>query len=200
MAKLFLIIICVCTVCVQHLVWAQIGKTEFPQHMKTIPDIPQNHRHDIVPRQQSSETNQQQHQQQRLSIDGANNLEYGNRLMQNSNDDVQGDVGNKLNSIENSERMYRKKRHAAHSHSHAENLVEMNPNTDAFIQKLFKNFTNGDGDTMNLIQFENMMKTLNLSNLMSDLQFNQHQAQHHTEDEDGDSHENHAHSNEKVRI
>ena len=81
----------------------------------------------------------------------------------------------------------------------------MNPNTNAFIEKLFIEFTNGDRESMNLIQFENMMKTLKLDRFIEDNQLQQNQQhqlshqQHSTVDTNSDeSDHHHAHSNETV--
>ncbi|XP_055321882.1 zinc transporter foi isoform X2 [Sitodiplosis mosellana] len=86
-----------------------------------------------------------------------------------------------VNPIESShyenDLVHRTKRHAGHSHTNtAENRVEMNPITNTFIEKLFNNFTNGE--TMNLIQFEEMMKTLKLDRFIEDNQLQQQSQQH----------------------
>lgn len=132
MAKLFLIIICVCTACV-HLAWSQMARK---------------------------------------------------------------DVGNKIDY--EFSKVHRMKRHTGHSSSNTitENLIAMNPNTDAFIEKLFKEFTNGNRETMNLIQFENMMKTLKLDRFIEDNQLQRQSQQHSAEKNINENH--HGHSNETV--
>lgn len=186
MAKLFLIIICVCTACV-HLAWAQMARKDLGQPHKWI-DVMQTHRQQGQP--DASES----------AAHVASDLEYGNQVnpIQSSNfnrNDLDAIVENKI--VYDNDKVYRNKRHAGHSHhDNTENLVTMNPNTDAFIEKLFKEFTNGDRDTMNLIQFENMMKTLKLDRFIEDNQL-QRQSTHSTERSHDESNY-HAHSNETV--
>lgn len=177
MAKLFLIIICVCTACV-HLAWAQMARKDLGQHFTS--------------------THRQQ-QGQHESLNSAH-IDYGNQVnpIQNSNfkrNDLDGNVGNKIDY--EFSKVHRTKRHAGHnSHTNTENLVAMNPNTEAFIEKLFKEFTNGDRETMNLIQFENMMKTLKLDRFIEDNQLQRHSEQRSAEkNTDGNQH---GHSNETV--
>lgn len=180
MAKLFLIIICVCTACV-HLAWAQMAKRDLGHW-------------------DSESASKQTHRQGQFEpANVASDLEYRNQIdtIQNSNqiDDRHGNVEQK--TVNENSKVHRMKRHAGHSTVNTENLVAMNRNTDAFIEKLFKEFTNGDRETMNLIQFETMMKTLKLDRFIDDNQLQQQQSQQSTKKTTDDIH--HApNSNETV--
>lgn len=171
MAKLFLIIICVCTACI-HLAWAQSRKGSGSESISM-----QTHRQHEG--HSSSDLNY------KYQVNPIDNSHYENDLV------------------------HRTKRHAGHSHANtADKFVEMNPNTNAFIEKLFIEFTNGDRESMNLIQFENMMKTLKLDRFIEDNQLQQQQQhqlshqQHSSSVEKSsnsdENHHHHAHSNETV--
>lgn len=213
MAKLFLIMICVCTTCV-HLACAQMARKAAPQLF----DSNQIHRHDIKLRPQG--------QQQRLAVEPAaataavaaaapSDLEYGKQIKQTQ-------LGNIKQNYENSP-LHRNKRHAGHSHGGADaanaaanriNHIEVNPNIGHFIEKLFEQFSNGDSKTMNLIEFEKLMKHLGLDRLIDDKQFNNlihpsdasssSNSDSNTHDNNHDhNHENHspdAHSNDTVSL
>lgn len=108
-----------------------------------------------------------------------------------------------LNPVDNShyenDLLHRTKRHAGHSHTNTDDkFMEMNPNTNAFIEKLFIEFTNGDRESMNLIQFENMMKTLKLDRFIEDNQLQQKQQHSIVDTNSEESHHHHAHSNGTV--
>lgn len=204
--------ICVCTTCV-HLACAQMArKTPQPS------DFNQIHRHDIKLRPQGQ---QQQQQQQRLVLGTAaaaaaaasSDLDYGKQIKQTQ-------LGNIKQNYEINQ-LHRTKRHAGHSHGSADaaaaanriNHIEVNPSIGHFIEKLFAQFSDGDSKTMNLIEFEKMMKHLGLDRLIDDKQLNN--LIHPTDDESSSSrnsnsnvgsthdnnHENHsadAHSNDTV--
>lgn len=210
MAKLFLIMICVCTTCV-HLACAQMAR-KTPQLF----DSNQIHRHDIKLRPQG--------QQQRLVVEPAaaaaaiaaaapGDLEYGKQIKQTQ-------LGNIKQNYENNQ-LHRNKRHAGHSHGAVDaaaatnriNHIEVNPNIGHFIEKLFEQFTSGDSKTMNLIEFEKLMKHLGLDRLIDDKQLNNliHPSSDASSSSSSDSsthdnshdhnHENHspdAHSNDTV--
>lgn len=182
MAKLFLIIICVCTACV-HLA----AKKDFAQSHKWHElDAMQNHRNVLASRQQGQ-------YEMIKSAHTARDLEYENQAKPIQNTNNNGNY-QQWQLEDNVNQLHRIKRHAGHNHSPApKNLIQMNPHTDTFIEKLFIQFTNGDSKTMNLVQFENMMKTLNLHRMIEDNQFTR-QSQH-SNDEHSHSGEN---SNEKV--
>lgn len=186
MAKLFLIMICVCTTCV-HLACAQMAR-KTPQ----LSDFNQIHRHDIKLRPQG--------QQQRLVLGPAakaaapvavavapSDLEYGKQIKQTQ-------LGNIKQNYEINQ-LHRTKRHAGHSHdggaaaaTNRINHIEINPNIGHFIEKLFQQFSNGDSKTMNLIEFEKMMKHLGLDRLIDDQQLNN--LIHPTDDENSSSNSN----------
>lgn len=169
MAKLFLIMICVCTTCV-HLACAQMAR-KTPQ----LSDFNQIHRHDIKLRPQG--------QQQRLVLEPAaqaaaaaaaaapaSDLEYGKQIKTQLETNKQNFEINQL---------HRNKRHAGHSHAVTDaasnnriNHIEVNPNIAHFIEKLFEQFSNGDSKTMNLIEFEKLVKHLGLDRLIDDKQLN----------------------------
>lgn len=101
--------------------------------------------------------------------------------------------------LDENDLVHRTKRHAGHSHTNtADKFVEMNPNTNTFIEKLFIEFTNGDRESMNLIQFENMMKTLKLDRFIEDNQWQQQQPHSTVDTSSDENHHHHAHSNETV--
>lgn len=80
-------------------------------------------------------------------------------------DDVnESSLGNALNN------QNRLKRHAGgHSHDATNNLdslVEVNKNTQFFIEKLFQQFGNGDKKTLNVNEFETMIQQLGLERLL----------------------------------
>lgn len=170
MAKLFLIMICVCTTCV-HLACAQMARKS-PQ----LSDFNQNHRHDIKLRPQG------QQRQQRLVLGPAaqapaavaasaaaalSDLEYGKQIKQTQLENTKQNY--EINQL------HRIKRHAGHSHEASVNRInhiEVNPNIGHFIEKLFEQFSNGDSKTMNLIEFEKLMKHLGLDRLIDDKQLN----------------------------
>lgn len=191
MAKLFLIMICVCTTCV-HLACAQIAR-------KTAQSLDSNqiHRHDIRLRSQG----QQQHlmlgpapKPVAAAAATASELDYGKQIKTQL-------VNNKQNYEIN--QMHRNKRHAGHSHAVADNEmnhIDVNPNTGHFIEKLFEQFSNGDSKTMNLIEFEKLMKHLGLVRLIDDNQFNNliHPSDEHSSHSDsniGSTHEIDNHGN-----
>lgn len=200
MAKLFLIMICVCTTCV-HLACAQMVK-KMPLLSESSNQI---HRHDVKFRPQG------QQQQQRLVIEPSNaqaaavaavapsDSDYGKQIKQTQ-------LGNIKQNFD-SNQLHRSKRHAGHSHGGADtvaaaNHIEVNPNIGLFIEKLFKQFSNGDSKTLNLIEFEKLMKHLGLDRLIEDKQLNNliHPSDESSNNHDH-SHENHpsdAHSNDTV--
>lgn len=194
MAKLFLIIICVCATCV-HLACAQIAR-KTPQ----LSGLTQIHRHDVKLGPQG---------QQRLVLnpaaaEAASDLEYGKQIKTQLENTKQNYGITKL---------HRNKRHAGHSHgvadaadAHPINHIEVNPSTAHFIEKLFEQFSNGDSKTMNLVEFENLMKHLGLNRLIDDKQFNNaiqtlNESRSNSGIADGDNHENNSpntHSNDTV--
>lgn len=151
--------ICVCTTCV-HLASAQKARKTPP-----LSDFNQVHRHDIKLKPQG---------QQRPVLEptqtAAKHLEYGNHIKAQLGNNKRNDEINQL---------HRNKRHAGHSHEvtaaaagHSINHIEVNPNVAHFIEKLFEQFSNGDSKTMNLIEFENLMKHLGLDRLIDNKQLN----------------------------
>lgn len=180
MAKLFLIIICVCTSCV-HLAWAQMNRKDFGQsHKWNELDLPSKHGYDT------------RHQGQSQSAYINSNLKSGNNDHIQNNLQLESDT---IDTIEN-ERFQRNKRHAVHNHghdhTHDDNHIEINQNTDIFIKKLFKQFSNSD--TMNLVEFESMIKALQLDRLIVDNQLNSVEKNGNTFNPSHDDH-----SNETVR-
>lgn len=154
MAKLLLIIICVCTACI-HLAWAQML-----------------HKHAVELKQQG------QYSPNHL----ANDFTYENRQNRLQSDDEN----------RQSESVRRTRRHAGHSHADMHHDNEINTNTDRFIEKLFNEFSdNGDRTTMNLVQFDKMMKKLGLHRLIQDTQISSPEGS-------ADSHVSDGHSNETV--
>lgn len=165
-----------CTVCV-HLAWTQMA-----------------HRQAFESRQPGqSDSNE--------PTNIASDLEYGNDEKPLENWDFsRNDLGN--NQYYKSKRVDRVKRHAGHSHAphHDENHIEMNSNTERFIEKIFNQFSNGDQKTMNLIEFEKMMKQLGLVRLIDDNQLPNviHPDEHSSTDNGHVDHSHDAHSNETV--
>lgn len=142
MAKLLVIIICVCTVCV-HLAWSQIAREVTNRYGNIL--SPQN---------------------QLISASEDSDLENGRKIDPSdfSKTDIQSDIG-----IDDS----RVKRHAGHGMDiHHEHLDTLNPDTDQFVEKLFKTFAISGNETMNLIEFETMVKKLGLDRLINDNQLN----------------------------
>lgn len=148
-----------CTACV-HLAWSQMARKDFGQPHQWI-ETDSNNIHLELRLQGQDGT-----------VHVPSDLKYGN------SDHIRNELEWNLETREINEidRLHRNKRHAGHSHSHGnehkqdENHVEMNPNTDIFIKKLFKKFSNSD--TMNLVEFENMIKELRLDRLIVDDQLN----------------------------
>lgn len=67
----------------------------------------------------------------------------------------------------------RVKRHGAHAHStniKLDSFIDVNPNTKEFIKKIFRQFGNGDEETMNINEFERMIQQLGLYRLLEDQQ------------------------------
>lgn len=91
----------------------------------------------------------------------ASDLEYAN------NDYSRNDIQRNLENNEYNQ-VHRNKRHAGHNHGavHNDHSIEMNQNTDLFIRKIFEKFSNRD--TMNLVEFENMVKQLGLNRIIED--------------------------------
>lgn len=93
----------------------------------------------------------------------ASDLEYANNDY--SGNDIQWNLENNEYS-----QLHRNKRHAGHNHgaAHDDHSIEKNQNTDLFIRKIFEKFSNRD--TMNLVEFENMVKQLGLDRFIEDSQ------------------------------
>lgn len=149
MAKLFLIIICVCSACI-HLAFSQMARNDLDQQYEWSKKASrQAGRDDFKSRQQ-----------------GHPDPEYGR-------DDVLSVLDN--DEFNDNEPLDRIKRHADHNHGigqmHDDNLVEINQSSDLFIRKIFKKFSNRD--TMNLVEFENMMKELRLDRFIDDSHLSQ---------------------------
>lgn len=154
--------ICVCTTCV-HLACAELARKT--AHWS---DSSRIHRYDIKLRSQG---------QQRLPLEppaaqvaeqaAASNLDYRKQ--------IETELVNNIQSYEINQ-IHRNKRHAGHSHEAAAasqpNHIEVNRNAGHFIEKLFAQFSNGDSKTMNLIEFEKLMKHLGLVRLIDDTQLN----------------------------
>lgn len=177
-----------CTACV-HLAWAQMARKSFEQtHKWTESDFRQAHRHDTELRPQGQHNVAE-------PTDVASDLEYGNQMSPievsdlSQSDDSQWELlGNNLNYENN--QLQRVKRHAGHSHAE-EKHVEMNRNTEQYIEKIFKQFSNSDHE-MNLVEFEKMMRQLGLDRIIENKQLNN--AIHPEESSRGaDSHANHSH-------
>lgn len=171
MAKLFLIIICVCSACI-HLAFSQRARN----------DLDQQHEWIETDSRLAARDNFKSRQQ------GLADSDYGR-------EDLRSILGNK--EYNDNEQVNRIKRHADHNHGigqlHDDNLVEINQNTDLFITKIFKKFSNRD--TMNLVEFEKMMKELRLDRLIDDSHLSQ---AIHPEKVSSADHGNH--SNETVCI
>lgn len=139
---------------------------ELPPHKWSESNIRQTHRHEAELRPQGRhyvpETNDNT---------ATSDLEYGYQTNPmeisdlNQMDGPEWELENNLN-YENNQLQKRIKRHAGHSHE--ETRVAMNRNTERFIEKLFKQFSNSDHDTMNLVEFERMMAHLGLDRLIED--------------------------------
>lgn len=193
MAKLLVIIICVCTTCIQ-LAWAQMARKDLAQPHTWSETV----RHDTELRRSD-----------RLHpVRTDSDLEYANQMNPIHYSDfiktnIKSDLGNELNSEEN--KLRRNKRHAGHSHGSANNkqqqFVELNQ--DEFIKKLFNRFTKGDreGDreTMNLNEFEDMVRELHLDRLINGDQL-AHATHTKGSSSAGDSHEHHSHDAHSVEM
>lgn len=160
MAKLLVIIICVCNVCV-HMAWAQMARKDLWSQHK----LSENNIHGV-------ELNRQN---QLNSAYKSSNLEYGNRVdpvhHRISESNIKSGLGNEVNNGKHE--AHRIKRHADHSHgvdAHGQHPIEMSSVTDQFIEKLFNKFTDSDQGTMNLIEFDKMVKQLGLARLIRDNQ------------------------------
>lgn len=151
MAKLLVIIICVCTACV-HLAWSQMARKELRLQ------------HGVFETKRYG--NEFSPQDQLISASEDSDLEYGRKTDPSdfSKTNIQSDIENDA---------YRVKRHAGHeidiNHEHFDTL---NPVTDEFVEKLFKTFAISENETMNLIEFETMVKKLGLDRLINDNQLN----------------------------
>lgn len=62
----------------------------------------------------------------------------------------------------------RSKRHDIIEHDLNSNRIEINPNSEQFVRRLFKKFGNDDAETMNVIGFERMLKELKLERFIDD--------------------------------
>lgn len=183
-----------CTACV-HLAWAQMARKSLEQSHKWIEsDIQQSHRHNTELRSQG---------QHRLAkpTNVASTTQYGNQIDpiemndSNQNDKNQWDLLGINKNYENN-RLHRVKRHAGHSHEEKHSSVEMNQNTERYLEKIFKQFSNSDHE-MNHIEFEHMMNQLGLDRIIASKQLNN--AIYPEESSHGaDSHVNDVHSNGTV--
>lgn len=199
MAKLFLIIICVCTACI-HLAWSQMIRKSLDHPHKWIEsDVKQ------TTHQHGNKFRSQDRHFAPKSSNAASDLESQNQLQTklNSAYSQQNDGQQHIETNQNYKikQLHRSKRHAGHSHDtmvHSDDHIEMNSKTERFIEKLFQQFSNGDSKTMNLIQFENMVKHLGLERLIDDKQLNN--APHSGDTHNTDDHSHDAHSNETVNI
>lgn len=160
MAKLFLIIVCVCycTTCI-HLIAAKLaGDTkEFNQPSNA----------------------------------------YDSNASNDLNTNVNTVSTQSLTSAEQSDiitkHTHRVKRHGTHDH-HSTNIkldsfVDINPNTKEFIKKIFREYGNGEAETMNFNEFERMLEKLGLYRMLE----KEHLDNAH-------AHDGHDHHNDKVNI
>lgn len=196
MAKLFLIIICVCTACV-HLAWAQMARkgAEQSPHVWSNLEFRQNHRHEtvqLIPQDVVAKT---------VDNIAISDLDYEirkNPMEISDLNELDIDPQQKLVNIETNPLQPRHKRNAGHNH-HEINHIEMNHNTERFIEKIFKQFSNSH-DTMNLIEFEQMMVHLGLDRLIEDKHFNTVNSNSDGNSNMDANHSHDAHSNETVSI
>lgn len=82
---------------------------------------------------------------------------------------------------------HRVKRHGAHGHHHGttvelDSFVDTNPNTKKSIENIFRHYGNSDAETMNIIEFERMIKELGLTRLIAQKQIDDGHPEHGPDD------------------
>lgn len=93
----------------------------------------------------------------------------------------------------------RNKRHADHHHN--DDAIELNPNARMFVQKLFKQYGNGEQETMNFTGFEQMLRQLGLYRLIEVEDFSHKKSEPKSSGESGITDAKHAmHTNETVNL
>lgn len=200
MAKLFLIIACVCycTICMHQTVATavKVGQEHVTvnKHHATVRQL--DNEYDMlnvdtvkksvknkpfdeinamkIQRGRRKQDDQQQQQQQYtnensdLDLFDEFSIEYANKDSNYNNKDV--DERKNLRNIIHSPRL---RRHAGGEHGGAhidlDSYIEINPNTQQFVRRLFKEFGDSEQETMNVIGFEKMLKRLGLYHLIEDL-------------------------------
>lgn len=92
----------------------------------------------------------------------------------------------------------RNKRHAG-EHHHNDDAIELNPNARRFVQKLFKQYGNGEQETMNFTGFEQMLRQLGLYRLIEVEDFSHKKSEPKSSGESGITDAKHAmNTNETV--
>lgn len=201
MAKIFLIIVCVCycTVCA-HLVAAHMMQKDLNAKYKWngIESNQQN-----TPDEFNDDIDwkaKQNIQQNAIAFRKKENdrVQFANNVGQNN------DLKPKLNPQQQQHREHTKrvKRHADHSHGPSidlGSLVEMNPNTRQYIRKLFNQFGKS-GETITLNEFEKLIEKLGLHRLIEEQQLIHHDSSSRSTETASDGHESNDSHNKTVSI
>lgn len=151
MAKLFLIIVCVCycTACIQ-LIAAQMAAAK------------------------------EQHQTRAYDSPGASNgLTRDSELAATAYSAP--DAANSDTIAKRSLRVKRHGAHGHHHHGtgvELDSFVDINPNTKQSIKDIFRHYGNGDAETMNIVEFERMVAELGLTRLIEQQQVDDDRHEH----------------------
>lgn len=197
MAKLFLIIACVCycTVCA-HLVAAHMMQKDLNEKYKWN-GIESNHQN--TPDEFNDDNWNEKQNIQRNAIPFRNKendrVQFGNNIGQNN------DVKSKLISHQQQhEHTKRVKRHADHRPSiDLGSLVEMNPNTRQYIRKLFNQFGKSE-NTITLNEFEKLIEKLGLHRLIEEHGMIHRDSSSHSTENTSDGHESNDSHNKTVSM
>lgn len=172
MAKIFLIIVCVCycTVCA-HLAAAHMMEKDLNANYIGFESNHQNTPDEFNDDNSNAKQNRQQ------NVIAFRNKEIDRPQIAN-NDGQNSDLKSKLIPQQQHEHEHTKrvKRHADHSHGSSidlGSLVKMNLNTRQYIRKLFSKFGKG-GDTITLNEFERLIEELKLNRLLEEKQLIRH--------------------------
>lgn len=170
MAKSFLVIACVCycTICM-HLTVTVLAATKLENEESNLGDgsvlstIHTNHRQ---PNDENAWTDRRHAITQSLNRRKANQI--------NEFDSHKENV--RFNENDGTMKL-RKKRHAGGQHDRDDNndsnRIELNPNAQVFVRKLFQQFGDGEQETMNVTGFEQMLKHLGLYRMIEDFSHNE---------------------------
>lgn len=118
-------------------------------------------------------TNQRQPNDVRNWADSSHPRDRRRRLAQPSTNEerkFESTEGNARISGNDISMKSRTRRHAGGHHD--EDAIELNPNAQIFVRKLFEQFGNGEQETMNVTGFEQMLQHLGLYRMIEDFSHN----------------------------